>query len=96
MAANRVTTEVRSFTNSTQLWSKYEDAERRGGSFYHVLWKRKFTWLCVLGGAGTLMYELFRPDRKERKQDMQNSWARLSGGAYDKPQRGTKSEDKSD
>lgn len=75
------------FSDSQQ--SRYTAIESKRGSLYHLLWKRKFTWLFVGGAMFALAYEIFNPDKENRTKMLMNEWAHKSGGAYDpmKPQK---------
>jgi len=76
------------FGTTSVMRSNFQDIERKRGSLYHLLWKRKFTWLFALGGSGFLVYEILHPDKANRTAKMKNEWAHKTGGAYDpnKPQ----------
>jgi len=78
----------RNFGTTSLRTSNYQAIEGKRGSLYHLIWKRKFTWLFALGGGGFLVYELMHPDKANRTAKMKNEWAHLAGGAYDpnKPQ----------
>jgi len=93
LVASGVQNSVRGFgTTSLLRKSNYEAIEAKRGSLYHLIWKRKFTWIFVLGGMGFLLFETFHPDRANRTERMKNEWAHLSGGAYEatKPQKENK------
>merc|ERR1712142_157216 len=76
------------FGTTSVMRSNFQDLERKRGSLYHLLWKRKFAWLFALGGGGFLVYEILHPDRANRTAKMEHEWAHKAGGAYDpnKPQ----------
>jgi len=80
---------VRRLYETASDTSRYVDAERKRGSLYHLIWKRKFTWIICIGGMGSLLYEVFHPDKANRTEALKNHWAHLSGGAYEatKPQK---------
>jgi len=89
-----VNSEARRNFGTTSLLKKsnYEAVEGKRGSLYHLLWKRKFTWLFVFGGLGFVIYESLHPDRANRTEKMRSEWAHMAGGAYDptKPQKENK------
>jgi len=89
-----VNSEARRNFGTTSLLKKsnYAAVEGKRGSLYHLLWKRKFTWLFVFGGLGFVVYESLHPDRANRTDKMKSEWAHLAGGAYDptKPQKENK------
>jgi len=89
-----VSSEARRNFGTTSLLKKsnYAAVEGKRGSLYHLLWKRKFTWLFVFGGLGFVVYESLHPDRANRTDKMKSEWAHLAGGAYDptKPQKENK------
>lgn len=85
-----VNTEIRRNIAATSvLKSKYVDVENKKKSFYHLFWKRKFSWIIVLGGIGFLIFETLHPDKANRTEKLKSDWAHLAGGAYDptKPQK---------